>query len=114
MKDTEDVDVAVILHEVCDPVMPVEQNPDVARRGSIALPDFWKSGDDLRPFVYFLNCAGCRGRVIGGDVFEDVFNPSPGFVGPGYRCHERMRCAISSFEMVRFASESASPRSTMT
>jgi len=114
MKDTEDVDVAVILHEVCDPVMPVEQNSDVSRRGSIALSDFWKSGEDLRPFVYFLNCAGGGGRIVGGDVPEDVFNPSPGFVGPRYCCHERMRCAISSFEMVRFASESASPCSTMT
>src|SRR5487761_2624328 len=114
VKDAENVDVPVILHEVCDSVMPIEQNSDVSRRRNVTVPDFRKSREDLRPFVYSFNGAGGGGRVIGGDVLEDVFKPSPALVGPGYCCHERMRCAISSFEMARFASESASPRSTMT
>ena len=45
---------------------------------------------------------------------EDVLEPMLSFRGPSYLCHERMRRAISSFEMTRPASESASPRSTMT
>ena len=31
MKDAEDVDISVVLDEVCDPVVPVEQYPHVAR-----------------------------------------------------------------------------------
>ena len=31
MEDTKDVDIAVVLDEVCDPEVPVKQNPDVAR-----------------------------------------------------------------------------------
>lgn len=50
---------------------------------------------------------------MGHNVRDDVLEPLSSFVGPRY-CHERMRRAISSFEMVRFASESASPRSTIT
>ena len=53
-------------------------------------------------------------QIVDGDVLEDVFEPTLGFFGPRYCCHARMRRPISSFEMVRFASESASPRSTMT
>jgi hypothetical protein len=49
-----------------------------------------------------------------GDVLEDILKPTLSFLGPLYFCHERMRCPICSLEMVRFASESASPRSTMT
>ena len=52
--------------------------------------------------------------IIRGDVLEDVFEPAWSLVGPRYCCHERMRCATSLFEMVRFASESASPRWTIT
>ena len=51
--------------------------------------------------------------IICRDVLEDIFEPSLSFRGPCYFCHERMRRAISSFEITRFASESASPRSTM-
>ena len=40
--------------------------------------------------------------------------PALSFRRPPYLCHERMRRAMSSFEITRFASESASPRSTMT
>jgi hypothetical protein len=31
MEDTEDIDIAVILDEVCDAVVPVEQYPDMTR-----------------------------------------------------------------------------------
>lgn len=31
MEHPKDVDIAVVLEEVCDPVVPVKQNPDVAR-----------------------------------------------------------------------------------
>jgi hypothetical protein len=31
MEDTQDIDIAVILDEVCDAVVPVEQYPDMTR-----------------------------------------------------------------------------------
>jgi len=78
------------------------------------MSDFGKGGEDLRPFVNFLNGSSGSMRIVYRDVLEDIFAPSPRFIGPRYCGHDRMRCAISSFEIVRFASESASPRPTMT
>ena len=78
------------------------------------MSDLRKSGEDLRSLVDFLNGASGGVWIIGSDILEDIFESAPSFIGPRYCCHERMRCAISSFEIVRFASESASPRSTMT
>lgn len=72
------------------------------------------TGEDLRPIEDVLNGApGGRG-IIGGNVLEDIFDLLLCFFRPSYCCHARMQCAIRSFEMVRFASESASPRSTIT
>jgi hypothetical protein len=31
MEDTKDIDIAVILDEVRDPIVPIEQYPDMAR-----------------------------------------------------------------------------------
>jgi hypothetical protein len=52
--------------------------------------------------------------ILGGDVFKYVAKPALSLFRPAYFCHEGMRRPISSFEMVRLASESAIPRSTMT
>jgi hypothetical protein len=80
----------------------------------IALAYLRKLGENLRAFVNTLNRPDCSLRIIRSDVLEDVLDPLSSLVGPRYYCHERMRRAISSFEIVRFASESASPRSTIT
>lgn len=114
MKDAEDVYVPVVLDEVCDAVMSVEQDPHMARRSCVAIPDLGKRGENLRPIKDSLDRATCGSWVICGDVLENVLEPAFGFVGPGYFCDERMRRSISSFEIVRFASESARPRWTMT
>ncbi len=114
MKDAQNIDISIVFHEVGDPVMPVEQDPDVSRGDNVTVSDFGEVCEDLRPLVDLLNGAGGGVRVIGGDVLKDVFEPALCFISPGYCGHERMRCAICSLEMVRFASESASPRSTMT
>jgi len=114
VKDAKDVDVSIILHEICNPVVPVEQDADISRGTRVTVSDLGKSGEDLRPVVDFLNSASGSVWFISSDVLEDIFEPTPSFIGSRYCGHERMRCAISSFEMVRFASESASPRSTMT
>ena len=114
VEDAKNIDISVVLHEVGDSVMPVEQYANGSRRDLVAMADLRKLRENLRTFVNTLNRQSCSLRIIRGDVFEDVLEPLSGFVGPRYCCHERMRRAISSFEMVRFASESASPRSTIT
>ncbi len=114
MKDPDDVDVSIGFDEVSNSKMSIEQNTDVSRRSEISMPNLWKSGENLRPLVNSLNGACGSLRVVAGDVLEDILKPALGFLGPLYFCHERMRCPICSLEIVRFASESASPRSTMT
>ncbi len=114
VKDTEDIDVPVIFDEIGDSVMPVEEDAHMARRRGVAIADFREGGENLRPLIDSLNRAARGVRVLCGDVLENVFEPALGLLGPAYFCHERMRRPISSLEMVRFASESASPRSTMT
>ena len=78
------------------------------------MSDLGETAESLRPLIDFLDCAGGGAWFIVGDVLEDVLKPALSFFGPRYRCHERMRCAICSFEIVRFASESATPREIMT
>ena len=110
----ENIDVSIVLHEISNPEMPIEQDSDVSRGCHVTVSNFRKTDEDLRPVIDFLN--GARGglRIIRGDVLEDILKPALRFLGPRYCCHERMRRPISSFEIARFASESASPRSTMT
>jgi len=114
MKDTKDVNVPIVLEQVGDPVMPVEEDSHMARRGRITMAHLGKGNEVLRPLIDALDSAGGGLWIIGGDVLEDVLEPALGFGRPLYLCHERMRRAMSSFEIARFASESASPRSTMT
>src|SRR5258706_5422468 len=70
--------------------------------------------EDLGALVNPLNCTSGCAWIVRGDVLEDVFEPPESLVSPRYLGHDRMRRPISSFEMVRFASESARPRSIMT
>ncbi len=114
MKDAEDVDVPVVFDEIGNPVVSVEEDAHMARRCGVAIADFREGSENLRPLIDSLSRAACGARVFCGDVFENVFEPALGLLSPDYFCHERMRRPISSLEIVRFASESASPRSTMT
>src|SRR5207244_13491603 len=52
VKNTEDIDVPVVLHKIGDAVMPVEQNPHMARGSEIAITNFGKDRQVLRPFIY--------------------------------------------------------------
>ena len=114
MEDAEDVNVAIVFDEVGDTIVPVQEDAHVARGSGVEMTNLWEGGEDLRSLIDSLDRARRSVGVIGGDVLEDVLEPTLSFLGPGYFCHERMRRPISSLEMVRFASESASPRSTMT
>ena len=79
-----------------------------------AMAHLRKLRENLGTFVNTLNRQRCSLRNIRGDILEDILDPLSSFAGPRYCCHERMRRTLSSFERVRFASESASPRSTIT
>lgn len=93
--------------------MPVKQHASVSRRNLLALAYLRELGDNLRTFANTLNRPSSSLRIIRGDVPEDVLDPLSGFLGPRYCYHVPMRRAISSFEIVRFVSESTSPRSTI-
>ena len=114
VEDAENIDISVVLYEVGDSVMPVEQDANISQRALVAVADLRKRSQSLRTFVNALNRPSRSVRIICGNVPEDVLEPLSSFDSPRYCCHERMRRPISSFEMVRFASESASPRSTIT
>ena len=75
------------------------------------MTDLREGCEHLRSLPNPLNCLSRGPRVICGDVLEDVPEPALSFLSPRYLCHERMRRPISSFETLRFAFESASPRS---
>ena len=78
------------------------------------MSDVWKPNEHLSTFVDALNGLNGSLRIIRRNVLENVFEPALSLCGPRYCCHARMRRLISSFEIVRFASESESPRSTIT
>ena len=113
VKDTEDVDVPVVLDEIGDSVVPVEEDAHVARRCGVAIVDLREGRENLRPLIDSLSRAARGVGGFCGKVLENVFEPAFCLLGPDYFCHERMRGSISSLEIARFASESASPRSTM-
>ncbi len=114
MENAEDINIPVVFDQVGDPEMSVEKDSHMARRGRIAMAHLGKGNEVLCPLVDALDGASLGLRVIGGDVLEDVLEPALSFRSPRYLCHKRIRRAMSSFEITRFASESASPRSTMT
>lgn len=49
VKNTRHVDVPIVLHQVGDPVVPIEQESDVAPRSKVTVSDFGVPGQNLRP-----------------------------------------------------------------
>lgn len=114
MEDTQDVDVAVRLEEVHDPVVAVEKDPDVPfRHDMVPVPKLGVPFQELHLFVDSDDRAPGRSGIVTRDVVVDVPKPHRGLVAPPYLRHESIRLFISSFETTRPASESASPRSTI-
>jgi hypothetical protein len=69
--------------------------------------------EDLSPTVDRLDDFECGFRFVLGDVVVDLEKPPLCFLGPDYLRQDSIRLAISELEMVRPASESAIPRSTI-
>ena len=114
MEDAEDFDISIALHKIGDSKVPVQNDANISRRVKIPVAHFRMLSEDLGALVNPLNCTSGCAWIVRRDVLEDVFEPPESLVSPGYLGHDRMRRPISSFEMVRFASESARPRSIMT
>ena len=110
MEYPKDINVPIWPDEVSIAVMPREQDADTTVRVEISMAHLRILSEDLGTFKYALDSATRGFRVVRSDVLEDVLEPAARFVGPGYLRHDRMRRPISSFEMVRRASESARPR----
>ena len=114
VEDTEDMDFLVNGLEVDDSVVPPKEDPGVPPRlRPIALPQPWKMFQHLSPGVDRLYDVDCGCRPVLGNVVVDFEKPPLCFVGPDYLRQDSIRFAISAFEIVRPASESAIPRSTM-
>jgi hypothetical protein len=109
MKDAENINVPVVPEQVCNSVLLVKQDAHVPRRCGIAVTELRELNEVLRALVERLHCASRSVKVIFGDVLEDVFKPLLSLGGPRYLCPARIRRRISSFEIIRPASESASP-----
>ena len=114
MENSENVDIPIRLEQIGNSIMPIKEDPHVPGRCPITLTDLRKRNEVLGPIVDALNGTCGSLWIIGCDILEDVFEPALSFLGPRYFRHDRMRRAISSFEITRFASESAKPRSTIT
>ena len=79
----------------------------------MGVTDLRELSKDLSPPVKGLNDAESGGWFIAGNVVVDAAQPLLGLGGPDYFRQDSIRRPISSCEMVRPASESARPRSTI-
>ena len=88
MKDTEDVDVSIISHEIGDSVVPVKQNPDISRRCEISVTNLGMGLENLGAFKDPLSrLRRCHGIVRGNEVI-DVDEPALSLVRPCYFGHD--------------------------
>ena len=110
MKDAKDVHISVLVDQVGDTELIMVQDADVALGMEEPVPQFGILGKNLSAFEYVLDGSARRIGIVSRDVLENVLEPAERFVRPGYLRHDRIRRPISSFEMVRRASESARPR----
>ena len=114
MEDAENRDTPSRLEQIRDAIVAVEQNADMALRTGIPLTQLREIDQRLDTLIDAINGLGGGLRIVLGDELEYVLKPPKRLVGPNYFPHDRIRRAISSFEITRFASESAKPRSTIT
>ena len=113
MEDTEDVNLGE-LPDVNDAVVaPKEKSHLSARRSLIGLTRIGKLAEHLGTLVYRLDHAERGFRLVQRDVVVDLKKAALCLCRPDYRRQDWIRRAISSFEIVLPASESARPRSTI-
>ena len=69
-------------HQIRDPVMLIEENPNVPLRACVTLAHFWVVHERLSTFVDPLHRSCSCVRIVLRDVLEDVFKPTQRFFGP--------------------------------
>ena len=114
VKDTQNFYVIARLHQVGDAIMAKEEYAYISVRGGVALANPRELLKNLRTVINALHGLDRGVRIVQSNIAVDVPELTLSFGSPDYLAHVRMRCAISAFEIVRFASESARPRCTMT
>jgi hypothetical protein len=81
VKHTEHFD-GLGFHEIRDPIMPIQEDANVALRALISLTQLREIDECLGTVVDPLNCFSCGSRIVLRDVLEDAFEPTDGFFGP--------------------------------
>jgi len=79
----------------------------------MGVPDIRELRENLSPLVQGLDNAERRSGLVACNVVVDAAQPTLRLCGPNYFRQDSIRRPISSCEMVRPASESASPCSTI-
>ena len=114
MEHADDMHFVVGHEAIHDPVVTPQQDTKLTPRGApVRLPDLRELLEDLGSLVDGLNDVEGVDRAIDDDVVVDLEQPTLRLLRPDYLRQLSIRRAISSFEMVLPASESAIPRSTM-
>ena|SRR5258706_7273731 len=115
MKHTQDGNiVGRRCDQICDPVVSIEQDTDVAFKVSpILVTDFGEPAQKLRLLVDTCYYLLSRLRIVGSNIVKNIFKPSMGLFGPSYFCHARMRFCISSSDSTRPCRTSSRPRLTI-
>lgn len=68
MEDSQDVDVAIVLDEVSNPVMAIEQYADVTRRGGVTSAELREPLEILGSLIDALDSTCRRLRIVCGNV----------------------------------------------
>src|SRR5688572_20332368 len=114
VEHTQDTDLVGRLPDVHDSVVTPKQDSHLPTgRSRVRMPDVGELDENLRALVQRLHDFERGGRLVRGDVVVDTEKPPLSLGGPDYLRQDSIRRPISSWEMVRPASESASPRSTI-
>lgn len=113
MKDAEDIDVRAM--QVGNPVLPVREDPNAGITAWIVeVSHLRKLEQQMSPVEYPTYDLVCCGGLVTADVLVDLPEPPSRFGRPDQpRRQDSIDRSISPSEIVRPASTSASPRSTM-
>lgn len=111
MEDAEYEHIPFGFDEVGNSVTAVDKDTHVAGGIPIAISALWVLFKLVHARRDSISDPSGRRWILLGNVIMDLTQPTERFVGPDYFCQDRIRLFISSFEMVRPASASASPRS---
>lgn len=114
MEDTENMNFLFVREQVDDAIVPPKQDPRLPPGlGSVRVAEPKKVRQQLRLGIDGLDNLEGSARLVAGNVVVDLAEPLLRFLRPDYFRQDSIRWPISSCEIVRPASESARPLSTI-